>query len=71
MTDNPEGAHLKFIEELNISSKELINVMINFDDGVLIADAKGKVLFYNQAMAKIDSLERKSDPQKKQISMLN
>ena len=60
MTDISANIPLQFIEELAISSEDLINIMANFDDGVLIADARGTILFYNQAMARIDNLDRHS-----------
>ena len=41
---------------LNLSRIDFLRVLDQFDDGVIIADPKGTILFYNKAQGRIDGL---------------
>lgn len=49
--------HRALQQPSDISKIDFIAVLNHFDDGVIIADCKGKILYYNQAQAAIDDLE--------------
>ncbi|EKD33621.1 MAG: hypothetical protein ACD_75C02641G0005 [uncultured bacterium] len=45
---------------IDIGNINFISVLDNFDDGVIISDCKGNILYYNQAQASIDDLDPKA-----------
>ena len=52
--------HYTLQQPSDISKIDFVSVLNHFDDGVIIADCNGKILYYNQAQAVIDDL----DPEK-------
>ncbi len=52
--------HRALILPTDISNIDFVSVLNHFDDGVIIADCNGRILYYNQAQALIDDL----DPEK-------
>ena len=42
---------------IDIGNIDFVSVLNNFDDGVIITDCYGKILYYNQAQALIDDLD--------------
>lgn len=42
---------------IDFSSIGLLDVLSHFDEGVIIADLSGKIVFYNRVMGKIDDLD--------------
>lgn len=50
----PENAELSSL--LNMKNIDFLSVLSHLDDGVIIADVNGTILFYNTAQSKIDGL---------------
>lgn len=50
--------HRTLQQPSDISKIDFISVLDRFDDGVIIADCNGKILYYNQAQALIDDLDQ-------------
>lgn len=48
-----------FSSILNLENIDFLSVLNHLDDGVIITDVNGIILFYNQAQAKIDGLPQK------------
>ncbi|SCX82017.1 sigma-54 interaction domain-containing protein [Desulfoluna spongiiphila] len=46
-------------KRIGLSLEDLTGILSETDDGVLITDAKGVILFYNEALSRIDSTDRK------------
>lgn len=44
---------------LDLDSIDLLKVLADFDEGVIIADREGRIIFYNRTMGKIDDLDPK------------
>lgn len=42
---------------IDLGSLDFTDILANFDDGVVITDARGGIVYYNHAQAKIDGLE--------------
>ncbi len=42
---------------MDVGNLDFVSVLDNFDDGVIITDCQGKILYYNQAQASIDDLD--------------
>ncbi|VFQ42859.1 sigma-54 interaction domain-containing protein [Desulfoluna butyratoxydans] len=45
-------------KRIGLSLEDLTGILSETDDGVLITDANGMILFYNEALSRIDSTER-------------
>ncbi|MEJ2024136.1 MAG: PAS domain-containing protein [Deltaproteobacteria bacterium] len=41
---------------LDLETIDLVKVLADFDEGVIIADREGSIIFYNRTMGKIDDL---------------
>ena len=50
--------HRSLRQPTDIGNIDFISVLDSFDDGVIIADCQGKILYYNHAQALIDDLDR-------------
>lgn len=50
--------HRSLHQPSDIGNIDFISVLDNFDDGVIITDCQGKILYYNHAQAVIDDLDR-------------
>jgi len=50
----PENSNLSGL--LNMKNIDFLSVLSHLDDGVIITDVKGTILFYNTAQSKIDRL---------------
>ena len=42
---------------LDLDTIDLVKVLADFDEGVIIADREGRIIFYNKTMGKIDDLD--------------
>jgi len=42
---------------LALDNIDLLKVLADFDEGVIIADREGRIIFYNRTMGKIDDLD--------------
>ena len=50
--------HRSLRQPTDIGNIDFVSVLDSFDDGVIIADCQGKILYYNHAQAVIDDLDR-------------
>ncbi len=41
---------------MNLGSADYLSIFDEFSDGVLVTNAKGVIVYYNQAMSRIDEL---------------
>ena len=41
---------------IRVSAENLIDTLAQLDDGIMVTDAQGTIVFYNEAMARIDSM---------------
>ncbi|MCG8566535.1 MAG: sigma 54-interacting transcriptional regulator, partial [Desulfobacterales bacterium] len=42
---------------LRVSTEHLTQILAQLDDGIMVTDAQGVIVFYNDAMARIDSMD--------------
>jgi arginine utilization regulatory protein len=50
--------HRSLRQPIDIGNIDFVSVLDSFDDGVIISDCHGKILYYNHAQAVIDDLDR-------------
>jgi arginine utilization regulatory protein len=44
-------------QSLRLDEVDLMSILSAFDEGVIIADKSGRIIFYNQTQSRIDELE--------------
>ncbi|MBW2094789.1 MAG: sigma 54-interacting transcriptional regulator [Deltaproteobacteria bacterium] len=52
-----KGSDAKAASRLDLDGIDLVKVLADFDEGVIIADRRGRIIFYNRTMGKIDGLD--------------
>ena len=54
MADSRKNNPAKFL--LDLDQADYLSIFDEFSDGVLVANAKGVIIYYNQSMSRIDEL---------------
>lgn len=70
-SDNQKSDKITSFFKIKVSYKGLTDILSELDDGVMIVNEDGVILFYNKAMSRIDNIDRKLVIGKKIIDVYN